>query len=435
MAEYEIRTLADAERYLTGFLNRERRASFDYERLGLARVRALLDAAGNPEHELPCVHIAGSKGKGSVALMSEALLGAAGRRVGTFTSPHLESWRERFRVGGAPVAEGHLVDALRALQPAIERQRRDPDLRPSFFDVTTVLALCIFRARRVDATVLEVGLGGRLDSTNACEPHVSVLTVVQLEHTSALGETLEAIAREKAGILRPRVPLVHGPLDPDAYAAVMARAVAEDTPLDEVDARILEQSRAGLGIALDDGRELRVGALGAPQARNAAIAIRACERFLGRDLSGDELAALESVSLPARLEPVGDAIVDVAHTPDSARELGEALALHWPERRWVFVVSISGDKDSAGIFQELAPLASACVLTRAEATRSAEPEALEPLAWASGIERVECEPAPVAALARARALVGPGGGLVVCGSMYLAGALRRRVAQVEPAFE
>jgi dihydrofolate synthase/folylpolyglutamate synthase len=420
----QLRSLTDAERYLDSFLNLERRATFDYERLGLARVRALLQAAGHPERGLPCIHIAGSKGKGSVARMAEALLVAAGRRVGTFTSPHLESWRERFRVDGEEVSVDALLSALRALVPGAERLRGDPELRPSFFDVTTVLALSIFRAAKVDAAVVEVGLGGRLDSTNSVEPRVSVLTTIQLEHTDKLGNTLEAIAREKAGILRPGVPAIHGPLAPEALAAVMASAVAQDAPLEEVGAQLLDESPAGMRLRLADGREVALPVIGRPQAVNAALAVRAVEHFLGRALSRAELAALERVRLPARVERIGDAILDSAHTPDSARALCETLRAIWPGRGWVVVAAISRDKDCAGIFQELAPLARACVITRSEPTRGADPETLAPLAWASGIEPVETEADPLRAVARARALARAGEGLLITGSLYLAGAVR-----------
>jgi dihydrofolate synthase/folylpolyglutamate synthase len=423
----ELRTLADAERYLDGFLNLERRSHFDYERLGLARVRGLLDAIGNPERGLPCIHVAGSKGKGSTSLLAEALLVAAGRRAGTFTSPHLVSWRERFRVGGVELEEAELVSALADLVPAVERLRSDPDRVPSFFDLVTALALHAFRRAGAGLAVMEVGLGGRLDSTNAVESCVSVLTAIQLEHTDKLGSTLEAIAREKAGILRPYVQLLHGPLAPEALGAVLARATAVDAPVEEVRAKLVEQSERGVALALEDGRQLRVAALGAPQATNAALAVRAVEHALGRRLGPSELAALEQVRLPARIERFGDVVLDSAHTPDSARALAETLAALWPARGCVLVAAISRDKDAAGILHELG-FARACVLTSAESQRSADPRELEPLAWASGIETVESAPTPAAALARARELARPGELVVVTGSIFLAGALRPLLA-------
>lgn len=420
----KLQTLAEAERYLEGFLNLERAHAFDYERLGLARIRALLEALGHPEVGLPCVHIAGSTGKGTVALALESLLLAAGQRVGTYTSPHLETWRERFRVGGEPVSESQLDSTLRELLPAAERLRRDPDLRPSFFDVSTALALLLFRELGVDAGVIEVGLGGRLDSTNVIHPRVSVLTSVQLEHTDKLGSTLEKIAFEKAGIMRARVPLVYGPLSSEALAVVMARAVAEDTPLYEVSSEVVEESERGLRLRLADGREIFAPVLGRHQATNLALAVSAAEQFLGRDVEADVLKRLGWLKLPARVERFGDLILDCAHTPDSARALRDTLQAIWPDRRWVLVVSISSDKDAARLLAELAPRTRAAVITLAEPLRSAPPETLAPLARAVGIETVETCDDPSRALARARAWLRPGEALVVTGSVYLAGALR-----------
>jgi len=343
----EIRTLPDAERYLDGFINRERVAGFDYEKLGLARVRGLLAAIGHPEAGLPCVHITGSKGKGSVALSAEALLRAAGRHVGTYTSPHLETWRERFRVDGEMVSVEGLLTSLRRIQPVVDRVREDPETRPSFFDVTTALAFEIFRDAGVDAGVIEVGIGGRLDSTNVVDSRACVLTTVQLEHTDKLGDSIEKIALEKAGIFRKEVPVVHGPLPAEAWGALLARSVAEDAPLEEVEARAVEATAAGQRFELPDGRRVETGVLGAHQATNLAIAVRACEHFLGRALDAGELRSLASLRLPARLECIGPFVLDSAHTPDSARALRETLESRWPGRRWVLGLAISRDKDAA----------------------------------------------------------------------------------------
>jgi dihydrofolate synthase/folylpolyglutamate synthase len=429
----ELRTLADVERYLDGFLNLERTRAFDYERLGLARIRALLEAEGSPERGLACIHIAGSKGKGSVALAAERLLLAAGRRVGTYSSPHLQSWRERFRVDGEPVAEAALVGALRRLLPAIECQRRDRALRPSFFDVSTALAFVLFRDLRVDAAVIEVGLGGRLDSTNVVAPRVCVITSIELEHTDKLGDTLEAIAIEKAGILKPRVPVLHGPLPGEALAAVAARAIAEDAPLDEVRPARVALDESGLEVGLADGRAFRAPVLGAHQATNLALAVRAVETFLGRPLRASELAGLDELELPGRLERIRlrdgrEAIVDSAHTPESARALRASLESLWPERNWVLMLSISRDKDAVGVVRELAPRARLAVVARAEPTRSLDPEQVAMLAWASGLEAVEERESPASALEAARAALAPGELLVVAGSIYFAGAIRSLLA-------
>jgi dihydrofolate synthase/folylpolyglutamate synthase len=420
----ELVTLKDAERYLDGFVNLERRVHFDYERLGTRRVAALLEAVGEPQRGLPCVHIAGSKGKGSVALAVEAVLRAGGRRVGTFTSPHLQSWCERFRIDGKPAAEQELLAGLRELFPAAERLRADPEFRPSFFDVCTTLALLLFRRAQVDGAVVEVGLGGRLDSTNLVEPRVSVLTVIQLEHTDKLGATLSAIAGEKAGILRPGVPLIHGPLELEALGVVLARAVALDVALEEVRAHEVEVHREGISFSMDDGRRIAATVLGRHQATNVAIAIRAAEHWLARPLRKEEIDGLRTLNLPARLERIGDAILDSAHTPDSVRALRETLQAIYPGHSFVTVLSISRDKDAAGILGEIAPVTRHLVLCRSEKQRSRDPQTLEPLAWACGIEQVEVEPDPRVALERARQALEPGELLVGTGSFYLAGALR-----------
>ena len=257
-----IENLPDAERYLDGFINRERVVDFDYEKLGLERVRGLLEAIGSPHRDLPAVHVTGSKGKGSVALACEVLLRSARCRVGTFTSPHLVSWAERFRIDGRPVDEEPLVRALRDMEPLLEGRRRRPEERPSFFDVVTALAFELFRRAGVNAGVFEVGLGGRLDSTNVVVPRVCVLTTVELEHTDKLGNTTEAIAREKAGIMKKGVPFLHGALEAGAQSAVLARAIAADVSVEEIAVHDVRATETGIAFTLDDGRALASPVLG-----------------------------------------------------------------------------------------------------------------------------------------------------------------------------
>ena len=422
-------TVAQAQAYLEGFINLERRRSFAYAKLGTARVRALLAEVGDPHQGLPCVHIAGSKGKGSVALATEALLRAAGYRVGTYTSPHLESWLERYRIDGTIASETQLLDALERLHPAAERLRADTELCPSFFDVSTVLAFLIFRAADVEAGVIEVGLGGRLDSTNVVDSRVCVLTSIQLEHTDKLGSTLEAIAGEKAGILRQGIPALYGPLAPDPEGVVLAAAVVLDAPVEEVYASDVRCDEEGMSLALPDGRTLFAGIWGRHQAHNVALAVRAAEYFAARALKAEELESLSSLRLPARLERFGDVVLDSSHTPDSAHALRETLDELRPGRPRVLVVSISRDKDAEAILQELAPGACAFIACESEAVRSRPAEELEALAWACGIETAEARPDPDEALARAREIARSGDLIVICGSIYLAGALRRRLLE------
>jgi dihydrofolate synthase/folylpolyglutamate synthase len=417
-------TLHDAEAYLDGLIDLERRSHFDYAALGLERVRALLAAIGDPQRGLPCVHVAGSKGKGSTTLAAEMLLRACGLRVGSFTSPHLSSWLERFRIDGRSAGEGELLAALRRIQPAIEAQRKDPELCPSFFDVSTALALQLFRAAHVDAAVVEVGLGGRIDSTNLVEPRVSLLTSIELEHTDKLGTTLGAIAREKAGIFRPGVPTFCGPLPEEALEVVRARARELGTPLARIEPREVEADGSGVRFALPDGRRVQSAVLGAHQARNLALAIAGAETFVGRPCSAGELAALGALRLPARVERFGDVVLDSAHTPHSARALRETLEAIAPGRRWVLALCVSRDKDALAIARELAPSVRTAIASSAEPMRSLAPEALAREMVRAGIAEVECVPAPRQALERARRLARPGEWVVLTGSVYFAGAVR-----------
>ena len=207
--------LEEARAWLEGLIDVERAPRRRELRLSLEPVTRLLERVGRPERGLSVLHVAGSKGKGSTALFAEAVLAAAGERVGTFTSPHLERWTERFRIGGREVAAPDLADVLTRLRPHVEALLHDPDAPdPSFFDATTAAAFLLFREAVVERAVVEVGLGGRLDSTNVVEPAVACITSIELEHTDRLGATLEAIAGEKAGIVKPGRPVVTVPGTP-----------------------------------------------------------------------------------------------------------------------------------------------------------------------------------------------------------------------------
>ena len=284
------------------------------------------------------IHIAGSKGKGSTALFAESLLRAAGQRVGTFTSPHLERWTERFRIDGEEVPGPDLAAAVRRLRPEVEALREeDPGQAPTFFDATTAAALWLFREARVDRVVLEVGLGGRLDSTNVVLPAVACITTIELEHTDRLGNTLEQIAGEKAGILKPGVPAVGGrcPSRPGGWSKPAPASSARRSPgwARISSARCSPRTISGLRLALRDGPlelEAQVPVLGAHQAANAALAL-ACVRRAG--ISDAVLAAaapqgLAAVRLPGRAELLSRApwiLVDGAHTAASARALARVI--------------------------------------------------------------------------------------------------------------
>jgi dihydrofolate synthase/folylpolyglutamate synthase len=435
----QLRDVDAAAAWLRGLIDVEKRPDLPYRRLSLAPIRALLARMGNPERGLAAVHVAGSKGKGSTALMCEGILRARGRRTGTFTSPHLERWTERFRLDGDEVDGTRLTAAVAAVRPHVEALRaEDPSGAPTFFDATTAAAFWLFREADVEIAVLEVGLGGRLDSTNACEPVATCLTSIELEHTERLGHTLAAIAGEKAGILKPGVPAVLGDLPEEALDVALRRAAEVGAPVVrsgiDFGAELLAHDLDGMRVRLWDGASeviLELPWLGAPSAQNAALAAACARRALGEAFAPPFAAALSEalprVKLPARVEVMSRAplaIVDAAHTPASARALADVLAR--VGRRCHLVMSVSADKDLTSILDVLVPHAARLTLTRAEPARSLEPERIAELARRVAPElELEVVPNPHlalrAALERCEARNEP---LCVAGSVYLAGIAR-----------
>ena len=354
--------------------------------LGLARMRALLDALGAPDRRLgTVVHVGGTNGKGSTVAMIAAL--CAGRRVATYTSPHLSCLRERIAFDGEMIDEAAIVEAAERVQAA-----GGDDY--TFFEQLTAIACVAIAARGTDITVLEVGLGGRLDATNAIAAQVAVVTGVALDHQAILGDTLALIAAEKAGIFKPGQRVVIGASGEPAAVPVLvaaARVAAHVTVIDEA------------AIA----RVPPVALPGAHQRRNAAAAIAAVEQ-LGISI---DPAALGQVRHPGRFERVGDVILDGAHNPHGAAALAAAL----PDAV-TLVIGTSADKDAAGIAAALAPRCKHVIATRYQQDR-----ALDPAQLAASFPGAEVAPDLSRALARARELGGP---IVVAGSLFLVGEAR-----------
>ncbi|UCE87291.1 MAG: bifunctional folylpolyglutamate synthase/dihydrofolate synthase [Deltaproteobacteria bacterium] len=431
------RPLDAATDYLESLINVERRPEPAPVRLGLDPVRRLLARVGDPHAGLSVVHLAGSKGKGSTALMAEAILRAAGERVGTFTSPHLERWTERFRIDGREVDGDALARAVSSLRPHVEALRASGTLTPTFFDVTTAAAFLLFREAGVDRVVLEVGLGGRLDSTNVAQAAVACVTSIELEHTDRLGTTRAAIAREKAGIVKRGRPVVLGALAPDAARVVESRAAELCAPVArlgrdfEVEAR--RAGVEGLELRLRDGPlavDVTLPVLGAHQAQNAALALACVRRLRAHEpgaLADAARRGLAQVALPGRIELLGRrpwTLVDSAHTAASARALAGVLEA-LPRRRLCLVLSVSVGKSLAEILDAWLPLASEVIATRAEPVRSLAPDALAARVRESapGVAvRVVAE--PQRAIRAGLETLAPDDLLCVAGSVYLAGIAR-----------
>jgi len=426
--------------YLAGLINVEKERDAPYSRFSLEPIERLMARLGDPQRGLSAIHLAGSKGKGSTGLLAEALLQAAGERVGTFTSPHLERWSERFRIDGREVAGELLADAVARIAPHIDELRAaDPLRAPSFFDALTAVALLLFSEAKLDRCVFEVGLGGRLDSTNVIDAAVSCVTSIELEHTRQLGNTLAAIASEKAGILKSGAPVVIGDLPREAAEVVEAKARALGAPLARLgrdfDFEIVERDLDGQSIRLVDGAlrvEARIAALGSHQARNAALALACVARTPG-GVRGERLVkaaerGLAAARLPGRVELVGRApwlLVDSAHTAASAAALAEVLQ-GMPRRRSHLVLSISAGKNSDEILRQLLPAMDAVTVTRAEPIRSLSPaEVATAIRALDPNVRLAVVPNPHLALRAAREELGAEDLLCVSGSVYLAGIARR----------
>ncbi|MFK7896945.1 MAG: folylpolyglutamate synthase/dihydrofolate synthase family protein [Myxococcota bacterium] len=441
-----FRTLTEATRYLEGLINRERSTDYEYVRLDLRPVEALLDALGNPERALSVIHVAGSKGKGSTCLMAESILLALGERVGTFTSPHLVTWLERFRIDGAWVSEADLVSAVNRIRPTVDALREGPlETKPSFFDVTTAIAFLLFAEAGVDRAVIEVGLGGRLDSTNSVLPAMTCITSIELEHTDKLGETEAEIAAEKAGIIKDSTPLIVGRLRRDADRVVRARAAERAAPIQvageqfwvEADA----ESQDPMAFTYSTIEGLRwSGKLAVPGeiARwNAALAItciRALEVYPDAELESAVQNGLSECILPGRMEVLAHdpaVLIDAAHTGESAKALARALPLLASDGV-EFLLSVSADKELDLLLEALLPLARRVWITRAEPTRSLDPKRL-----AARIRELDAElpldviEDPVEASRKARAGLAPGRLLCATGSVYLAGKVRSALAAEE----
>ncbi len=391
--------------------------------LDLAAMRAALSAFGDPQQGLRCVHVAGTNGKGSVSAMVDSALRAAGVRSAAYTSPHLHRFVERFRIDGEAADEDETA-AVAAEVLAAMSSGRIPTL--TFFEAATLVGWLLFRRHGVTVPVMEVGLGGRLDATTVCAPRVTAITRIAWDHEAILGDTLGAIAREKAGILKPGVPCVLGPdlREGEARESVESVARGVGTPL--VDAPV--------ATVLPDGRvrvpygeamvTVRPALPGAHQAGNVAVAAGICALLAGDGVPVDAEAfarGIAGVRWPARLEVLGDVVLDAAHNPDGVAALVHALpGLLAGRRVGALVFGASRDKPWRAMLDAVVPwaLPERRYFGAAEIARAVEPAALA--GYAGG---VPCGSA-AEALASARAVLQPGEVVLACGSIYFVAGVR-----------
>lgn len=398
-------------------------------KLGLSSTANLLDRLGNPHLGLKCLHLAGTNGKGSVGAMLEATLLVAGFKTGFYTSPHLIRFSERFRLGGQEISQARVLELMETVWPAVDM--REP---PTFFEFVTAMAFVYYAQEGAQWTIVETGMGGRLDATNLCRPAATVITNIGLEHQDYLGHTYAAIAWEKAGIIKPGVPLVHGVTQPAARLIVEGRAAELGAPLHRLGRDLTCRRQADGTFSLNGGlwrlKGLSTSLVGRHQPGNAALALGALEALAraGAPLTPEHFRqGLKQARWPGRLQqhPSGPGEptlwLDGAHNLPAARALLASLELVRQGRSpLVMVLGVMADKDLAGILGLLVPAADLVVYSRPRYERAARPEALAAAAPA-GAPPGRVEPDLAQALATARGLAGPEGVVLVTGSLFTVG--------------
>ena len=423
-----------AQAYLLATINETVSRRMPYR---LERMRAFMRELGDPQDRYPTVHVGGTSGKGSTSMMIAAALAQAGKRVGLHTKPHLRSMTERARIDGIAISEERFAALLDEMMPAIERTAQS-DGRPTYYETLLALTLFYFAQEKVDVAVIEVGLGGRLDGTNVIVPVVAAITSVGLDHTDVLGDSLEEIAFEKAGIAKPGVPLVVAVEDDAAFAVIAEQARAVGAPL--VDARAaavpIENVRIEREAQSFEVRSaqapyaIETRMLGSFQRRNAATAIVTMEQLPQalRPNPAQIESAFADLVIPGRMEvyPGHPTVVfDIAHNVEKTEELVRSLRERFSDRRFTFVVAIGATKDATQILRTLATLPSHFVFTSFD---TAGREATNPMrllriaetigTWGRGVVD------PVEALSVARRNAAANDVIVVTGSTFLVATLR-----------
>jgi dihydrofolate synthase/folylpolyglutamate synthase len=419
----------------------------DYERrqprpgdLKLDRMRALLRRLGDPHRRLRSVHIAGTKGKGSTSAILASILRAAGYRTGLFTSPHLSDVSERVQVDGVPISRAEIAVRMSEVAAAVREldAEGDPARSPTFFEVITALGFLHFDCRRVDIAVLEVGLGGRYDSTNVCDPLVSIITNVSYDHMVILGDKLREIAYQKAGIIKRGVPVVTPTKDEEVLAVIQRVAAEQHAPVcrdvrwEWLCPRPYEPGRVRIVTGRRDYAWLPLGLFGSHQGGNAAAAVMAVERLrdAGLPIPDSAVAAgLRDVVWPARMELVQrhpTVVIDCAHNVASAKALAATVRESFPVAgRRHLIFAASSDKQIAEILAELAPEFDCFHLTRYQSNpRSADPADVARVLRQLGKDNMGVHVSPAAAWRAARAEARADDGIVIAGSVFLAGELR-----------
>ena len=480
-----VQTYEQAVQFLFDRVNFERTPAGGKQDFKLERMRRLLELLGSPQTQLPCIHIAGTKGKGSTAIMLAEMLTAAGYRTGLYTSPHVDAFEERMQVAGMRPNANQMIELVRQVQPAVRQCESDPQpFNPTFFEITTALAWLFFLQQKSDIVVLEVGLGGRLDSTNVCSPIACVLTTISRDHTQILGSSLSQIAREKAGIIKPGVPVISGVVGDEAQVAIAETCRAQNADLWQIDREFSyvyhaagDEAHDSVDVTtpLHSWTAMPLMLSGEHQAHNAAVAMATIDRLSNHQASGaasaprfvggltgeltgglmpprspDEFASDWSVSFaaaqrgmsnvrwPMRIEVMRrhpTVIVDAAHNWESATALGRTLDESFPNRtatgersRRVLIFAATKDKDVSGILRQLTPRFDSIILTKyLNNPRAVPPDRLRHLMQTSGDLPCHVVETPAEAWQLAQHIATPRDLICVTGSFFIAAEIRELI--------
>jgi dihydrofolate synthase/folylpolyglutamate synthase len=437
-----IETYEQAVQYWNSRVNYEKVGMpQDLRTLKLDRMRLLLQLLGNPQEQYRVIHISGTKGKGSTAAMLASILRASGHRTGLYTSPHLVHIEERVQINGDPIPAEDLVSCMRTVAAACEEVERRGETGPTFFEIITAVGVLHFARRQVDWAVLEVGLGGRFDATNACRPEVAVITSISLDHMEQLGPDLESIAFEKAGIIKPGQPVIVGVREEGPRAVIEQVARERKAPLQLLGRDFERDWQPGDPARLvwpqvrlrtePPGPWLTLPLWGEHQADNAAVALATVNvlRQNGVSITDEQVrVGLANTTIPARLEIVGRRpwlVLDCAHNVASIERLVEWLQ-HIPARRRLMLFAISRDKEITEILRLLLGQVTEMCFTRYRSSaRGADPaELLNQWQALGGPGGTVTEPADMA-WASLKRQGGPDDLVCATGSVFLAGEVRQ----------
>lgn len=427
-------TYSEAVDILYGFINYElkRQDRYSPDVMTIERPAELMAQLGNPHHKYPIIHVTGTKGKGSVGAMCKAILRQAGYKVGLYSSPHLQDFRERFQINNELITESEIASLVEKLLPHFQAVEG-----LTWFELVTAVAFEYFARQEVDVAVIEVGLGGRLDATNIVTPVVSVITSLSFDHTYLLGNTISEIAMEKGGIIKPNVPIVSAP-QPDEAVAMLEQISAERHASLTLIGRDYEftahpPNLMGQQITLKHRgaeQDYRTNLIGEHQAINMSVvlaAIHHMQKVLPIS-EADIQAGLQQVNWPGRLEIVRHSptiVLDAAHNRASCNYLRKALTTIFNIEPLVLVYGAKGDKDIFGMLDELLPIVQTLIITQAVDSRAESPDSIAEIARETGFEgEILIIPPIQDAIETAQQILGETGLICVTGSLYVVGEAR-----------